>query len=125
MEQLDDLLAGTEVTLDDEVLDRIDEIAPPGTDTGPNHVAYTPPAVLSVSLRRRQVAERSPPERQPREDPSSGSQLAFHPESRRSRGDRHGDRREDRRAFSMITAWWAESARLTGPPVSGSHTAIP
>jgi aryl-alcohol dehydrogenase-like predicted oxidoreductase len=59
MEQLDDLLAGVEVTLDDEVLDRIDEIAPPGTDAGPNDVAYTPPAVSSMSLRRRPVAERS------------------------------------------------------------------
>ncbi|HEX3788925.1 MAG TPA: aldo/keto reductase [Pseudonocardiaceae bacterium] len=59
MEQLDDLLAGVEVTLDDEVLDRIDEIAPAGTDAGPNDVAYTPPAVSSVSLRRRPVAERS------------------------------------------------------------------
>jgi aryl-alcohol dehydrogenase-like predicted oxidoreductase len=58
-EQLDDLLAGADVTLDDEVLDRIDEIAPPGTDAGPNDVAYTPPAISSVSLRRRPVAERS------------------------------------------------------------------
>jgi hypothetical protein len=47
------------VTLDDEVLDRIDEIAPPGTDAGPNDVAYTPPAVSSVDLRRRPVVERS------------------------------------------------------------------
>ncbi|MDX6394935.1 MAG: hypothetical protein QOJ73_5998 [Streptosporangiaceae bacterium] len=59
MEHLDDLLAGADVTLDDEVLDRIDEIAPPGTDAGPNDVAYTPPAVSSVSLRRRPAAERS------------------------------------------------------------------
>jgi aryl-alcohol dehydrogenase-like predicted oxidoreductase len=59
MEQLDDLLAGADVALDDEVLDRIDEIAPPGTDAGPNDVAYTPPAVSSVGLRRRPVAERS------------------------------------------------------------------
>jgi aryl-alcohol dehydrogenase-like predicted oxidoreductase len=59
MEQLDDLLAGADVTLDDEVLDRIDEIAPPGTDAGRNDVAYTPPAISSVSLRRRPVAERS------------------------------------------------------------------
>jgi len=59
MEQLDDLLAGADVTLDDEVLDRIDEIAPPGTDAGPNDAAYTPPAISSVSLRRRPVAERS------------------------------------------------------------------
>jgi aryl-alcohol dehydrogenase-like predicted oxidoreductase len=59
MDQLDDLLVGAEVTLDDEVLDRIDEIAPPGTDSGPNDVAYTPPAISIVSLRRRPVAERS------------------------------------------------------------------
>jgi aryl-alcohol dehydrogenase-like predicted oxidoreductase len=59
MEQLDDLLAGVDVTLDDEILDRIDEIAPPGTDAGPNDVADTPPAVSDVSLRRRPVAERS------------------------------------------------------------------
>lgn len=59
IEQLDDLLAGADVRLDDEVLDRIDEIAPPGTDAGPNDVAYTPPAVSNVSLRRRPVAERS------------------------------------------------------------------
>ncbi len=59
MEQLDDLLAGADVILDDEVLDRIDEIAPPGTDAGPNDVAYTPPAISSVSLRRRPVPERS------------------------------------------------------------------
>ena len=59
MEQLDDLLAGADVTLDDEILDRIDEIAPPGTDAGPNDVAYTPPAVSTVRLRRRPVADRS------------------------------------------------------------------
>jgi aryl-alcohol dehydrogenase-like predicted oxidoreductase len=59
MEQLDDLLAGADVTLDDEILNRIDEIAPPGTDAGPNDVAYTPPAVSNASLRRRPVAERS------------------------------------------------------------------
>jgi aryl-alcohol dehydrogenase-like predicted oxidoreductase len=58
MEQLNDLLAGADVTLDDDVLDRIDEIAPPGTDAGPNNVAYTPPAISNVSLRRRPVAER-------------------------------------------------------------------
>src|SRR6202045_1586631 len=34
MEQLDDLLAGIDVTLSDDILDRIDEIVPPGTDVG-------------------------------------------------------------------------------------------
>jgi aryl-alcohol dehydrogenase-like predicted oxidoreductase len=59
MAHLDDLLAGAEVTLDDEVLDRIDEIAPPGTDASPDDVAYTPPAVSTVGLRRRPVGERA------------------------------------------------------------------
>ena len=59
MDQLDDLLAGTEVTLEEDILDRVDEIAPPGTDAGPNDVAYTPPAITNVSLRRRPAAERS------------------------------------------------------------------
>jgi aryl-alcohol dehydrogenase-like predicted oxidoreductase len=59
MEQLDDLLAGADVTLDDGILDEIDDIAPPGTDAGPNDVSYTPPAVSSVGLRRRPLAERS------------------------------------------------------------------
>ncbi|SCF12564.1 aryl-alcohol dehydrogenase (NADP+) [Micromonospora coriariae] len=59
MAQLDDLLAGVDVTLTDDILDRIDEIAPPGTDAGPNDVAYVPPAISSVGLRRRTLPERS------------------------------------------------------------------
>ncbi|MEV6620862.1 aldo/keto reductase [Amycolatopsis sp. NPDC051106] len=59
MAHLDDLLAGVEVTLDDDLLDRIDEIAPPGTEAGPNEVAYTPPAIADPALRRRPVSERS------------------------------------------------------------------
>jgi hypothetical protein len=52
MEQLDSLLSGAELTLDDEILDLIDEIAPPGTDAGPSDVGYTPPDLTTVSLRR-------------------------------------------------------------------------
>jgi aryl-alcohol dehydrogenase-like predicted oxidoreductase len=59
MAHLDDLLAGADVTLDDEILDQIDEIVPPGTDIGALDMAYTPPAISSVSLRRRPAAERS------------------------------------------------------------------
>ena len=45
MEQLDDLLAGVGVRLSDEILDRIDEIVPPGADVGaPGQSAYLPPA---------------------------------------------------------------------------------
>ena len=53
MAQLDDLLAGADVRLDEEILDRIDEIAPPGTDASPNAVSYTPPAISDPRLRRR------------------------------------------------------------------------
>jgi aryl-alcohol dehydrogenase-like predicted oxidoreductase len=60
MEQLDDLLAGADVTLTDEILDRIDEIVPPGTDVGaPDQSAYVPPAVQRADLRRRPVDERA------------------------------------------------------------------
>jgi aryl-alcohol dehydrogenase-like predicted oxidoreductase len=53
MAHLDDLLAGTETVLSDEVLDRIDEIVPPGTDVGALDQAYVPPALDKTHLRRR------------------------------------------------------------------------
>ena len=45
MDHLDDLLAGLDVTLTDDILDRIDEIVPPGTDVGTLDQAYQPPAL--------------------------------------------------------------------------------
>jgi aryl-alcohol dehydrogenase-like predicted oxidoreductase len=59
MEQLDDVLAGAEVTLDDEVLDRIDEIVPPGTDVDPGDVSYEPPAIGETEQRRRPTDARA------------------------------------------------------------------
>lgn len=59
MEQLDDLLAGVDIALTDEVLDRIDAIVPPGTDVGRLDQQYNPPAVLEPALRRRPAAHRS------------------------------------------------------------------
>jgi aryl-alcohol dehydrogenase (NADP+) len=56
---LDDLLAGLDVTLSDDVLDRIDEIVPPGTDVGALDQAYQPPALEDLSLRRRPLAARA------------------------------------------------------------------
>ncbi|WP_443171633.1 aldo/keto reductase [Nonomuraea sp. KM90] len=58
MEQLDDLLAGAGTVLGDDLLDRIDEIVPPGTDIGPLDVAYRPPALTRAALRRRPAGER-------------------------------------------------------------------
>ncbi|GAB2807723.1 aldo/keto reductase [Streptomyces daliensis] len=59
MEHLDDLLAGADVALSDELLDRIDEIVPPGTDVGTLDQDPVSPALLSPDLRRRPVAERA------------------------------------------------------------------
>ncbi|MDP9842896.1 aldo/keto reductase [Streptosporangium lutulentum] len=59
MEHLDDLLAGLDVTLTDKILDRIDEIVPPGTDIGTLDMAYDPPAIEHALLRRRPVDERA------------------------------------------------------------------
>jgi aryl-alcohol dehydrogenase-like predicted oxidoreductase len=59
MEHLDDLLAGLDVTLTDEILDQIDEIVPPGTDVGTLDMAYRPPALQHPDLRRRPVTERA------------------------------------------------------------------
>ena len=60
MEQLDDVLASVDVTLTDDMLDRIDEIVPPGTDVGaPDQSAYLTPAIRTSMLRRRPVDERA------------------------------------------------------------------
>ncbi len=59
MEQLDDLLAGLDVGLSDDILDRIDEIVPPGTDVGALDMAYNPPAIQHPTLRRRPANERA------------------------------------------------------------------
>ncbi|TQM09631.1 aldo/keto reductase [Pseudonocardia kunmingensis] len=58
-QHLDDLLAGVEVTLSDDVLDRIDEIVPPGTDVGVLDQSYRPPALEEASLRRLQAPIRT------------------------------------------------------------------
>jgi aryl-alcohol dehydrogenase-like predicted oxidoreductase len=64
MEQLDDLLAGIDVTLTDDILDAIDEIVPPGTDVGaPDQFAYLPPALQRPGLRRRPAADRAAADR--------------------------------------------------------------
>ena len=53
-EHLDDLLAGADIELSEDVLDRIDEIVPPGTELNPadNYLAV-PPAIENKRLRRR------------------------------------------------------------------------
>ena len=59
MEHLDSALAGADVVLSDEVLDRIDAIVPPGTDVGRLDMAYDPPAIQQPLLRRRPAEQRA------------------------------------------------------------------
>jgi aryl-alcohol dehydrogenase-like predicted oxidoreductase len=57
-QQLDSLLDGADVTLDDAALNRIDEIVPPGTSLTTDGV-WRPPALVDPSLRRRAVSDRT------------------------------------------------------------------
>lgn len=59
MEQLEDTLDGMDVSLSDELLDRIDAIVPPGESIGAMDMVYRGPEVGDASLRRRPAAERS------------------------------------------------------------------
>ncbi len=53
MEQLESQLGAADVRLDDAILDRIDEIVPPGTNLNPADAGYTPPELENAALRRR------------------------------------------------------------------------
>ena len=53
MEQLESQLGAADVVLEPAVLDRIDEIVPPGTNLNPADGGWTPPALADAALRRR------------------------------------------------------------------------
>jgi aryl-alcohol dehydrogenase-like predicted oxidoreductase len=55
MEHLESQLPAAGVELSDELLDRIDEIVPPGTNVNPRDAGWVPPALESPGLRRRPV----------------------------------------------------------------------
>jgi hypothetical protein len=59
MEQLDGLLKGASLALDDAIMDRIDEIVPPGTNVYHPDKAWVVPALADPALRRRPLAERA------------------------------------------------------------------
>ncbi|TCM48818.1 aldo/keto reductase [Kribbella sp. VKM Ac-2568] len=60
MEQLEGLLKRADLTLDDETLDRIDEIVPPGTDLYHPDGAWQPASLTDpTNRRRRPLADRS------------------------------------------------------------------
>ena len=52
-EQLESQLGATDVRLDAALLDRIDEVVPPGTNFSFADAGFTPPAVADPALRRR------------------------------------------------------------------------
>jgi aryl-alcohol dehydrogenase-like predicted oxidoreductase len=52
MEQLESQLTAADVTLSDEVLDRIDEIVPPGTNVNPAESGWANPALEPAARRR-------------------------------------------------------------------------
>ena len=53
LEQLETQLGAADVRLDRQLLDRIDEIVPPGTTFNPIDRGWTPPSLASAELRRR------------------------------------------------------------------------
>jgi aryl-alcohol dehydrogenase-like predicted oxidoreductase len=59
MRQLEDLLKGASVTLDDATLDRIDEIVPPGTNLYQPDGAWRPLSMADPAQRRRPLADRA------------------------------------------------------------------
>ena len=63
MEHLDDLLAGLDVALTDEILDRIDEIVPPGTDVGTLDQAYVRPPSSTRACAAARPRNALPPDR--------------------------------------------------------------
>src|SRR5512133_2345091 len=56
MEQLESQLGAADVTLSDEILDRIDKIVPPGVTLNRDDSGYIPPALREPFLRRHRTA---------------------------------------------------------------------
>jgi aryl-alcohol dehydrogenase-like predicted oxidoreductase len=59
MDQLQDLLAGAGQALDDEVLDRIDALVPPGVTVNDADSGWQSPAITDPGQRRRPASDRS------------------------------------------------------------------
>jgi aryl-alcohol dehydrogenase-like predicted oxidoreductase len=58
MEQLEGLLGAADVRLDDDILDRIDALVPPGTSVNPADDGWVAPAVATAWRRRRPMGAR-------------------------------------------------------------------
>jgi aryl-alcohol dehydrogenase-like predicted oxidoreductase len=55
MEHLESQLPAADIKLSDDVLDKIDEIVPPGMNVNRRDAGYVPPALASAELRRRPI----------------------------------------------------------------------
>jgi len=53
MEHLESQLTAADIRLDTAVLDRIDELVPPGTNVNPGDAGYIPPSLTDATKRRR------------------------------------------------------------------------
>ena len=53
MEHLESQIGATDIQLTDDVLDRIDELVPPGTNLNAFDAGWTAPALADRRLRRR------------------------------------------------------------------------
>ena len=53
LDQLEGLIGAHEITLDSEVLDRIDEIVEPGATINKSNLGWVPPALVDNGLRRK------------------------------------------------------------------------
>ena len=59
MTHLESQLGAADVVLTTDILDKIDEIVPPGTNPNPPDRGYEPPALTDPALRRRPAASAS------------------------------------------------------------------
>ena len=59
MDQLTDILAGADTTLEDDILDRIDQIVPPGVNLNASDAGFQPRALADADARRRPLARRA------------------------------------------------------------------
>ena len=100
MEQLESQLSAADVELSEDILDRIDEIVPPGTNLNPPDAGWVPPAVADKRLRRPlRLARR-------RQAPDEPGQLV---------GRRHGGEHERRDPRRRGTPRGARAARPGEP----------
>ena len=53
MEQLESQLGAADLVLDDDLLDQIDDVVPPGTNLNAADNGWLPPSILDPALRRR------------------------------------------------------------------------